>query len=104
MSVALLSQAKKSECGISQPNSSIDVYNVLTERYARTTAKNHGRNQCDHSKNLGQTHTQTHTQTDTHTHEGVCRVAPQLKIFDTNKQYDDLYHLIPNLPNNFTNA
>ena len=63
MSVALLSQAKKSECGIAQPCSSIAVYNVLTEPYARTTAKNQGLNQCDHSKNLGKTHTQTHTHT-----------------------------------------
>ena len=59
MSVALLSQAKKSECGIAQPSSSIDGDNVLTERYASTNAKNQGLNQWDHSKNLG--HTDTHT-------------------------------------------
>ena len=76
MSVALLSQAKKSECGIAQPSSSIDGDNVLTERYASTTAKNQALNHCDHSKNLGHTHRQTHRQR----HKGVCRVAPQLKI------------------------
>ena len=38
MSVALLSQAKKSECGTAQPNSCIADDNVLNERYARTTA------------------------------------------------------------------
>ena len=38
MSVALLSQAKKSEFGTIQPNSSIVNDNVLNERYARTTA------------------------------------------------------------------
>ena len=40
LSVAVLSQAKKYECGIAQPSSSIACDNVLTEWYARTTAKN----------------------------------------------------------------
>ena len=37
MSVALLSQAKKSECGTAQPNSCIADDNGLNEWYARTT-------------------------------------------------------------------
>ena len=36
MSVALLSQAKKSECGIAQPSSCNAVENVLNERYAKS--------------------------------------------------------------------
>ena len=84
MSVALLNQAKKSECGIAQPNSSIACDNFLTEWYSRTTAEKQGLNQSDHSKNLGHTH--THTQTDRQIHEGVCRVAPQLKTTTTIKR------------------
>ena len=38
MSVALLSKAKKSECGTAQRPSCIADDNVLNERYARTTA------------------------------------------------------------------
>ena len=37
MNVALLSQAKKSECGTTQPNSYIADDDVLKERYAKTT-------------------------------------------------------------------
>ena len=40
LSVALLSQAKKSEFGIAQPSSCIAGENVLNERFARLTARN----------------------------------------------------------------
>ena len=40
MSLALLSQVKKSECGIVHPSSCIAVDNGLNERDARTTARN----------------------------------------------------------------
>ena len=67
MSVALLSQAKKSECGTAQPNSCIADDNVLNERYARTTA-------------TAETHTHTKFGTDKQTdRKAGHRVAPQLK-------------------------
>ena len=40
--VTLLSQAKKSECGMVQPSSWIAVFNVLNKRYLRTTIWNQG--------------------------------------------------------------
>ena len=53
MSVALLSQARKSECGIAQPNFSIAGGNVLNEQYARTTAKKQGLNQLERWTKIG---------------------------------------------------
>ena len=70
MSLALLSQAKKSECGTTQPNSYIADDDVLNEQYAKITT-------------TAQTHTtyeiwyrQTDKQTD---RKAGHRVAPQLK-------------------------
>ena len=40
MSVALFSQAKKSEYGIAQPSSCIVGYNILNKRYVRTMFDN----------------------------------------------------------------
>ena len=47
LSEALLSQAKKSDCGIAQPSSCISGDNVLNKRYARTTPRNQGINQLE---------------------------------------------------------
>ena len=50
LSVALLSQAKKSDCGMAQPSSCICGNNVLNKRYARTTPRNQGINQSEAQK------------------------------------------------------
>ena len=71
MSAALLSQAKKSECGTAQPNSCIADDNVLNERYARTTATAE-----THTHTKFGTNRQTNKQTD---RKAGYRVAPQLK-------------------------
>ena len=42
LSGAVLSQAKKSECGMAQPSSCIARFNVLNKWYVRTTAKIQG--------------------------------------------------------------
>ena len=47
LSVALLSPAKKSECDIAQPSSSIAGFNVLNKWYVRPTARNHGVSQLE---------------------------------------------------------
>ena len=67
MSVALLSQGKKSECGTAQPNSCIADDNVLNERYAITTAT---------AKRIRHTKFCTDRQTN---RKAGHRVAPQLK-------------------------
>ena len=61
MSVALLSQSKKSECGIAHPSFSIAVYNVLNDRTASPTVKS-SIPECTYwSLALGTGQTQTHT-------------------------------------------
>ena len=47
LSVTLLSQAKKSECGIVQPSSCIARYNVPNKMYVRATARNQGFSQLE---------------------------------------------------------
>ena len=94
MSVALLSRAKKSECGIAQPSSSITVYNVLTDSTPEPLPKTRASTNAIIVKIWDR---QTHTQTDTHTHEGVCRVAPQLTNAlkhnkDINDEHDDILY------------
>ena len=44
LSVAVLSIAKKSECGIAHPSSRIAGDNILNEGYAKNTARNQGLN------------------------------------------------------------
>ena len=93
MSVALLSQAKKSECGIAQP--SFSTAGDMTDRYARTTVKTRASTNailvkiCD-------------TQTDTQIREGVCRVALQLiKLLTDTRTEQQLHFLscaIPRFP------
>ena len=73
MSVALLSQAKKSECGTAQRNSCIADDNVLNKQYARTTSTE----ETKRIQNLVQTDRQTNKQTD---RKAGHRIAPQLKI------------------------
>ena len=67
MSVALLSQAKKSECGTTQPNSYIADDDVLNERYAKTTT-------------TAETHTTYKIWYKQTNRKAGHRVAPQLKI------------------------
>ena len=74
MSVALLSQAKKSECGTAQRNSCIADDNVLNKQYARTTST-------EETIRI-QTLVQTDRQTD---RKAGHRVAPQLKNILQNK-------------------
>ena len=50
MSVALLSQAKKSECGMAHLSSCIAGFNVLNKRYDRTTTRNQAVRQLDAKK------------------------------------------------------
>ena len=45
--MALLSQARKSECGIAQTSSCTARFNVLNMRYVRTTAGNQDLNQLE---------------------------------------------------------
>ena len=45
--MALLSQARKSECGMAQMSSCIAGFNVLNMRYVRTTAGNQGLSQLE---------------------------------------------------------
>ena len=45
--MALLSQARKSECGMAQTSSCIAGFNVLNMRYVRTTAGNQGHSQLE---------------------------------------------------------
>ena len=45
--MALLSQARKSECGMAQTSSCIAGFNVLNLRYVRTTAGNQGLSQLE---------------------------------------------------------
>ena len=71
MSVALLSQGKKSEYGTAQPYTCIDDDNVMNERYARATATAES-----HTTKFG-TNKQTNKQTD---RKAGYRVAPQLKV------------------------
>ena len=47
LSVALLNQAKKSECGMAQPSSRIAGFNVLNKQYVRTNARNQGLSQLE---------------------------------------------------------
>ena len=47
LSVALLSQAKKSECGMAQPSFCIAGFNVPNKQYVRTTPRNQGLNQSE---------------------------------------------------------
>ena len=65
MSVALLSQSKKSEGGIAHPSSCFACDNVLDERTANRTAKSSIPERTYWSPVLGtgQTHTHTHKQT-----------------------------------------
>ena len=82
MSVALLSQSKKSEFGIAQPSSCIAGHNVLNKRTASPTAKN-SIPECTYwsqTFGTGQTDRQTHTHTHTQTHTAVdMEVPPELK-------------------------
>ena len=76
MSVALLSQSKKSEFGIAQPSSCIAGHNVLNKRTASPTAKNSIPERTYWSPTLGTGQTHTHI----HKHTAVdMEVPPELK-------------------------
>ena len=76
MSVALLSQSKKSECGIAHPSSCIAGDNILNDRTASPTVKSSIPEHTYWSPALGTGH--THRQTHKHTAVDM-EVPPELK-------------------------
>ena len=86
MSVALLSQSKKSEGGIAHPSSCFACDNVLDERTANRTAKSSIPERTYWSPVLGTGQTHTHTHTHTNRQQWIWKFLRNLKniIFDQN--------------------